>query len=153
MPTPLSTITDHCIRNNKSDCVRDLAFSVFQQQYEYIVSNANPPMTPAAITATEQTLLSPGSLVAHTRAAEETMRKQFEEDSQKIRSQMKRESFWISIMTGVIGNIAYSVLLIFFFFIGKDQLSSWLSSLVQDKPAIEGKATPKENKSPTEKKQ
>lgn len=136
MATPFEVIADHCVRNHKSDCVRDLAFSVYRQQFESLTFNKTPALDAAAVQATEQTLLSPGSLIAHTRAAEEILRKQFEGEAQQIQSKMKRDSFWFSVGTGIVGNIIYSLLLIILFVVAKDQLSSWLSSLVQDKPAV-----------------
>jgi len=133
--TPFETIADHCVRNNKSDCVRDLAFSIYQQQFESLTLGKTPPLDTAAVQATEQTLLAPGSLIAHTRAAEEILRKQFEGEANQLQSKMKRDAFWFSVGTGIVGNIIYSLLLIILFVVAKDQLSSWLSSLVQDKPA------------------
>lgn len=136
MPTPFEIIADYCVRNNKNDCVRDLAYSVFRQQFESLTVNRNPQPDAAAIHATEQTLLAPGSLLAHTRAAEEMLKQQFAEETAKLASGMKRESFLYAVTTGVVGNIIYSLLLIVLFIVAKDQLSSWLSSLVQDKPPI-----------------
>ena len=145
MTTPFEVIADHCVRNNKSDCVRDLAFSVYRQQFESLTLNKNPPLDVAAVQATEQTLLAPGSLIAHTRAAEEILRKQFEGEAQQIQTKMKRDSFWFAVSTGIVGNIIYSLLLIVLFIVAKDQLSSWLSSLVQDKPAAIEKSIASKN--------
>ena len=136
MATPFETIADHCVRNSKNDCVRDLAFSIYRQQFESLTTNKNPPLDAAAILATEQTLLAPGSLIAHTRAAEDILKTHFEDESNKIQSKIKRESFFYAVGTGIVGNIIYSLLLIILFAVAKDQLSSWLSSLVQDKPPV-----------------
>lgn len=134
MPTPFEVIAEYCVKNNKTDCVRDLAYSVYRQQFESLVADKTPPLDAAAVQATEKTLLAPGSLVAHTRAAEEILKKQFEGDAEKLHSKMRRESFWFAVFTGVVGNIIYSLLLIVLFVVAKDQLSSWMSSLIQDRP-------------------
>lgn len=141
MATPFEMIADHCVRNNKSDCVRDLAFSIYRQQFESLTLGKNPPLDAAAVQATEQTLLAPGSLIAHTRSAEEILRKQFEGEASQLQSKMKRDAFWYAVGTGIVGNIIYSLLLIVLFAVAKDQLSSWLSSLVQDKPPVVEKSS------------
>ncbi|MBD7923171.1 hypothetical protein [Xanthomonas bonasiae] len=136
MATPFEIIAEHCARNNKSDCVRDLAFSIYRQQFESLTLDRNPPLDAAALVATEQTLLAPGSLIAHTRSAEEILKKQFDTEAGQLRSRMKRDSFWFAVGSGIVGNIIYSLLLIILFIVAKDQLSSWLSNLAQDKPAV-----------------
>jgi hypothetical protein len=137
MTTPFETIADHCIRNNKSDCIRDLAFSIYQQQFESLTVGKAPPLDQAALQATEKTLLSPGSLIAHTRAAEEILKKQLEGEITQIQARQKRDSFWYSVLTGIAANILYSLLLIVLFVVAKDQISTWLNSLTheQAKPA------------------
>lgn len=134
MTTPFDAIAEYCVKNNKSDCVRDLAYSVYRQQFESLTVDKTPPLDEAAVQATEKTLLAPGSLIAHTRAAEEILKKQFEGEARQLQSKMKRDSFWFAVLTGVVGNIIYSLLLIVLFIVAKDQLSSWLSSLVHEKP-------------------
>lgn len=134
-PTPFDVITDYCVKLKKNDCVRDLAFSIFRQQFESLTQNKTPPADAATIAATEQTLLSSGSLLAHVRSAEEILRKQFEDDLKPIKAHATKDSFWFAVLTGIVGNIIYSLLLIILFIVAKDQLSSWLSSLVSEKPA------------------
>lgn len=130
--TPFEIIADHCQQQQKNACVRDLAYSIYRQQFESLTKDSGTDQK--SIDATEKTLLSPGSLVAHVRSAEELLRKQFEDDLKPIKSRDKRDSFWFSVITGIVGNIIYSLLLIVLFIVAKDQLALWLSSLVQNKP-------------------
>jgi len=132
-PTPFETISDYCARQRKNECVRDLAYSIYRQQFESLTKDKNPTADAATISATETTLLSPGSLLAHVRSAEETLRKQFEDELKPIRQHATKDSFWFAVLTGIVGNIIYSILLIVLFVVAKDQLSSWLSSLVVEK--------------------
>lgn len=131
--TPFQTISEYCATQKKNNCVRDLAYSTYRQQFEALTDD---PATDAATrAATEKTLLAPGSLLAHVRSAEEILRRQFEDDLKPIRAQAAKDSFWFAVVTGIVGNIIYSLLLIVLFIVAKDQLSTWLSSLVQEKPA------------------
>ncbi|MFL6673760.1 MAG: hypothetical protein ACJ8LG_10765 [Massilia sp.] len=82
-------------------------------------------------------MLSLGSLLAHVRTAEETLRKQFEDDLKPIKAHAVNDSFWFAVFIGIVGNIIYSLLLIILFIIAKDQLSSWLSSLVTGEKATQ----------------
>lgn len=135
MPTPFEIIEEYCVSQRKNDCVRDLAYSIYRQQFELLIKDKNPTTDAATIAATEQTLLSQGSLRAHIRAAEEVLRKQFEDELKPIKEHAAKDSFLFAVFTGIVGNIIYSLLLIILFIVAKDQLSSWLSSLIIDKPA------------------
>ncbi|MBD8741362.1 hypothetical protein IFR41_17685 [Pseudomonas fluorescens] len=125
MKTPFEVITEHCQQNQKNTCVRDLAYSIYRQQFESLTKDAT--LDAVAIQAT---LLSAGNLTAHVRSAEESLRTQFDEELKPIQAKATRDSFWFSVLTGVTGNIAYSILLIVIFIIAKDQLSSWLTGLL-----------------------
>lgn len=129
---PFEVIAEYCRQQQKNTCVRDLAYSIYRQQFESLTKDGTTDQT--AIDAIQKTLLSTGNLVAHVRSAEETLRKQFEEELKPIRAKSTKDSFWFAVMTGIVGNIIYSLLLIILFVVAKDQLSSWLSSLVQNKP-------------------
>jgi hypothetical protein len=130
--TPFEIVTDHCREQQKNACVRDLAYSIYRQQYESLTKDIDSD--PKSIEAVQKTLLSPGNLVAHVRSAEDMLQKQFEEDLKPIRAKAAKDSFWISVISGIVGNILYSLLLIVIFIVAKDQLASWLSSLVQTQP-------------------
>lgn len=130
-PTPFEVIDEYCQKQRKNGCVRDLAFSIYRQQFESLTKDSGGDQK--SIDATQKTLLSPGSLVAHVRSAEELLRKQFEDDLKPIQRRDKRSSFWFAVFTGVFGNIVYSLIIIVLFVVAQDQLSTWLSSLVQKK--------------------
>lgn len=124
-------ITEYCQTHEKNGCVRDLAFSIYQQQYESLINETNDPNSNEPI---RKTLLSPGNLLAHVRTAEDMLIKQFEEDLKPIQAKAAKDSFWMSVISGIVGNILYSLFLIIIFVVAKDQISSWLSSLAPNKP-------------------
>lgn len=130
--TPFEIIGEYCQQQDKNSCVRDLAFSIYRQQFESLTKDPNIDKT--SVDAIQKTLLSAGNLVAHVRSAEEILRKQFEDDLKPIKAQASRDTFWFAVLTGIVSNIIYSLLIIILFIVAKDQLSSWLSSLVQNKP-------------------
>lgn len=129
---PFEVIAEYCQQQQKNTCIRDLAYSIYRQQYESLTKDGTTDQT--SIDAIQKTLLSQGNLVAHVRSAEETLKKQFEEDIKPIQAKSTKDSFWFAVLTGVVGNIIYSLVLIVLFIVAKDQLSSWLTSLVQSKP-------------------
>lgn len=130
--TPFEIITEYSQQQEKNSCIRDLAFSIYRQQFEALTKD--PAIDQTSIDAIQKTLLSAGNLVAHVRSAEEILRKQFEDDLKPIKAQATRDLFWFSVITGIVSNIIYSLLIIVLFIVAKDQLSSWLSNLVQNKP-------------------
>lgn len=126
MPTPYETIEQHCTKHKINPCIRDLAFSVYCQQYETLAKD--PSLTPANINTI---LLSAASVNAHVRAAEDTLTKHVESELKSLKKELGTKSFGWSILSGIVGNVLYSLLLIVIFILAKDQIGTWLSSLSQ----------------------
>ena len=124
MPTPYETIDAYCKQNKKNNCVRDLAYSIYMQQSDLL--SQDPSLTPAAI---QTILLTDANLLAHVRSAEDALSAQVENEVKRIRKELGTKSFGMSIVSGVVGNIVYSLLLVVIFILAKDQISTWLSSL------------------------
>lgn len=129
MPTPYEAIDSYCKQNKKNNCIRDLAYSVYTQQRDLL--SQDPTLTPAAI---QTMLLTDASLLAHVRSAEDALSAQVENEVKRIRKELGTKSFGMSIVSGVVGNIVYSLLLVIIFVLAKDQISTWLSSLASSKP-------------------
>ncbi|TDK53837.1 hypothetical protein [Pseudomonas moraviensis] len=129
MPTPFEIIEQYCTRNRKSTCTRDLAYSVYCLQYETLAKD--PTLTPAAINTI---LLSDTSVIAHVRSAEDTLSKHVEDELKRLKKELGAKSFGMSIVSGVVGNLVYSLLLVLVFVLAKDQIASWLSSVSQGTP-------------------
>ncbi|TOB47527.1 hypothetical protein CGK04_24200, partial [Vibrio parahaemolyticus] len=91
-------------------------------------------MDEQGIKTVQMTLLSQGNLEAHVRTAEDMLKRQFQEQLKPIQAKSTRDSFWFAIISGIASNILYSLLLIVVFVVAKDQLGSWLSSLIESKP-------------------
>jgi len=130
--TPFDVISDYCNAQDKNTVIRDLAYSIYRQQFESLSKDANGDQT--SISAIQKTLLSQGNLVAHVRTAEDMLNRQFQSELKPIHSKAAKVSFWMSVGSGIVGNILYSLLLILIFVVAKDQLSSWLSTLIEAKP-------------------
>ncbi|MGY2142201.1 hypothetical protein ACW9I5_05905 [Pseudomonas azotoformans] len=124
MPTPYETIEQHCTKNKINSCTRDLAFSVYCQQYETLAKD--PTLTATAINTI---LLSSASVNAHVRAAEDALSKHVESELKNLKKELATKSFGWSILSGIVGNVLYSLLLILIFILAKDQIGTWLSSI------------------------
>lgn len=129
MPTPYETIDGYCKQNKKNNCIRDLAYSIYTQQTDLL--SQDPTLTPAAI---QTMLLTDASLLAHVRSAEDALSAQVENELKQIRKELGTKSFGMSVLSGVVGNVVYSLLLVIIFVLAKDQISTWLSSLSAAKP-------------------
>ncbi|GLH47069.1 hypothetical protein [Pseudomonas lactis] len=129
MPTPYETIEQYCTANRKGTCTRDLAYSVYCQQYETLAKD--PTLNAVAINTI---LLSNTSVIAHVRSAEDTLSKHVEDELKTIKKELSTKSFGMSIVSGVVGNLVYSLLLFLVFVLAKDQIASWLSSVSKGAP-------------------
>ncbi|MER0336177.1 hypothetical protein ABRZ81_23485 [Vibrio vulnificus] len=130
--TPFVVITEHCNKQDKNNVVRDLAYSIYRQQYESLTKD-NPSDT-NSIGAINKTLLSEGNLVAHVRSAEDLLKRQFKSELEPLQAKATKDSFWLSVASSIVGNVLYSLLLIIVFVIAKDQLGTWLQSLLEQQP-------------------
>lgn len=124
MPTPYEKIDSFCKQNKKNNCIRDLAYSIYTQQSDLL--SKDPSLTPTVI---QTILLTDASLLAHVRSAEDSLSSQVESEITRIRRELGAKSFGMSVLAGVTGNIVYSLLLVVIFFVAKDQISTWLSTL------------------------
>jgi len=129
MPTPYETIDGYCKKNKKNNCIRDLAYSIYTQQADLL--SQEPTLSSAAI---QTMLLTDASLLAHVRSAEDALSAQVENELKQIRKELGTKSFGMSVLSGVVGNVVYSLLLVIIFVLAKDQISTWLSSLSAAKP-------------------
>ncbi|MEZ9083934.1 hypothetical protein [Vibrio harveyi] len=130
--TPFTVITDYCNAQDKSSVVRDLAYSIYRQQYESLTNDSQGDEN--SIIAIKKTLLSEGNLVAHVRSAEDLLKRQFKSELEPLQAKATKDSFWLSVGSSIVGNILYSLLLIILFVIAKDQLGTWLQSLLEQQP-------------------
>jgi hypothetical protein len=129
MPTPYETIDNYCKQNKKNNCIRDLAYSIYTQQSDLL--SKDPDLTTTAI---QTMLLTDASLLAHVRSAEDALASQVESEISRIRKELRTKSFGMSVLSGVTGNILYSLLLVIIFVLAKDQISTWLSTLSANIP-------------------
>lgn len=129
MPTPYEIIETYCTNSGKNNCTRDLAYSIYCQQYETLA--LDPSLTPAGINTM---LLSNASIIAHVRSADDALAKHVEDELKRIRKELGNRSFGLSIVSGVVGNLVYSLLLVVIFVLAKDQVATWLASVSQVKP-------------------
>ena len=124
MATPYQIIEKYCQDNKKNNCIRDLAYSIYMQQYEDLAKD--PTLTSEAI---QRILLTDNSIQSHIRSADEALADQIELEIKRVKKEIGTKSFWLSVLTGVIGNVAYSLLLVLIFYLAKDQIGAWLISL------------------------
>jgi hypothetical protein len=129
MPRPYETIDNYCKQNKKNNCIRDLAYSIYTQQSDLLSQDLT--LTSAAI---QKMLLTDASLLAHVRSAEDALSSQVESEITRIRKELGTKSFGMSVLSGVTGNILYSLLLVIIFVLAKDQISTWLSTLSANTP-------------------
>lgn len=125
-------ISEFCNDQDKNTCIRDLAYSIYRQQFESLTKDSGDDQT--SIDAIQKTLISDGNLAAHVRTAEDILKRQFQAELKPIQSKATKDSFWLSVGSGIVSNILYSLLLIILFVIAKDQLATWLATLIEQKP-------------------
>ncbi len=130
--TELQTVQEYCQQRSKSSVVTSLAYSIYQQQLEELVTentNGNAAPTDAEISTMKTTLLSQNSLSAHVRFAEEMLSTEVDKAITPHINKEGSKTFWTSVGGSIVANFIYSILMILLFVVAQDQIGSWLSSL------------------------
>ncbi|TGK71473.1 hypothetical protein EHQ57_09930 [Leptospira wolffii] len=74
------------------------------------------------------TLMKEGNIDTYIRDSKSFYEK-YEKNFRIQYQQESRNTFWWSVLASIVGTIAYSILLIIFFYLAQDQLSSWINSI------------------------
>jgi predicted PurR-regulated permease PerM len=120
-------ITDYCERNNKSISIRNHAVCIYLSVLKE-ANNIPQNQTPARIEASKATLLTEQSIAGYVSRAESIL----DEYNQALIGPYKdrpNSSFASNVLSSVIGSFVFSLIIVAAFYLGKEQVQSWLQSL------------------------
>jgi len=120
-------ITNYCVRYSKPFAIRNHAYCVFVQALEEAIKQTgiDTPRTRESVSAALLTT----NIRNFVGEAERFQNDVLLDALQAVNRRGKPQEYWFAIITGVLANIVFSAFLLLMFWIGKDQITSWLSSL------------------------
>ena len=123
-------ITAYCVRYSKPFAVRNHAYCVFVQALEEAVKQTGAD-TPRIRESVSAALLTETNIRNFIGEAERFSEEILLDTIRTVNKRGRPQEYWFTIITGVLANIVFSAFLLLMFWIGKDQITSWLSSLEQ----------------------
>lgn len=143
MDNAFNTINEFCKKNKHPHIYNRILLHKYYEDFYKIVEdhkkreNKNP--SEDTIQGFQSTLLNEMTLQSNIKLATEEIQgyTKKEIDSHKLKISFKE--FGFNVFAGVVASILFTLLLILFFYLGKNQINSWLNDLNDNKQNIENK--------------
>ncbi|WP_114819372.1 MULTISPECIES: hypothetical protein [Chryseobacterium] len=127
------TIANFCNAKNYPLIYNRILLHKFYEDYKKVINDhtikEGSDPTNDTLKGFKSTLLNDMTLTSNIKLAEDELKNYSKEEINKFERKQSTRAFWISVLSGVIASIIYTLLLIIFFYLGKNQLSSWLNDL------------------------
>ena len=128
-------IKEYCTQHNDaiSDPERDFMVRKFCDSFYRTIEvkelEKGSSLTSAEINFIRDALLSDDTLNNSVTSAKNYFSRIENDYLDKFKKTVDRVDFWRSVWASVVASFFYSILLLFAFFVSKDQISSWVNSL------------------------
>jgi len=123
-----NAITQYCSRNGKHIAVRNHAYCLYLETLREALE-AHGSQTPRVVENTEAALLTDQAIQGYVSRAESFTNNVIEAAIEPILKTNNRESFWKGVGSSMLGSFFFSLLLMIAFWLGKDQIESWLRAI------------------------
>lgn len=132
------TIKEFC-KNNKYPVIYNrILLHKFYEDFYKVTSDhkLKQGIDPSAdtITGFQSTLLNDMTLKSNVKLAEDELKTLTSYEVNKFKLIVSFKQFTLDVVSGIIATIIYTVLLILFFYLGKNQINSWLNDLKSEDP-------------------
>ena len=134
--TAFQRIKALCKDEGQSEAISYIAHAIFQEHLENTIADRKAAGTNLTSNDEEnirETLLTKQSIANHMRLAEEVLREETEKATKPFKRKETFGTFGMSVLTNIVGNLIYALVVILLFIVAKDQIASWLTSLTQSK--------------------
>lgn len=128
MTNAFDVITEYCLKNGKSFAVRNHAYCVYVQALDEAITRTGAT-TPRTIDNTSAALLSESAIESYVTNAERFSDQLTMEAVAKLVNDRRFKDFFYSVGSSVVGSLLFTILLVAMFWIGRDQIRSWLVAL------------------------
>lgn len=121
-------ITSYCDKRGKDIMVRNHAYCIYMTLLNDAIREI-PNTQKARIDASSEALLTKHAIEGYISRAESIIHDSNQSLISPYINSSSTNSFWVNVLSSVVGAFLYSILLIVFFYLGKDQISTWLQYL------------------------
>jgi hypothetical protein len=134
-------IKEYCTRHEAeiSDPERDFMVRKFCDSFYRTIEikevEKESPLTGGEINFIRDALLSDDTLNNSVTSAKNYFSRIENDYLDKFKKSVDRVDFWKSVWASVVASFFYSILLLFAFFVSKDQISSWVNSIENEQGA------------------
>ena len=135
-PTPFERITEWCEAHQKPFDIRNHAFALFDanltKHRRKRAKDLGKSLASWEVDEIADTMLSPDSIAGYVATAESMVGKAHEALLRAhVIAPPRRDGFWQAVSASIVANFIYAVGLIVIFYLGREQIRSWLESLAE----------------------
>ena len=130
------TVSEYCTRSGKDIQVRNHAYCLFVTAFqraleEHRKANNGAEAKPKEITDKKAALLTPDSIEGYISRAEALVDAASEDIRKTYEKAYKKQQFLSSVFASVLAAFIYSIIIVVVYWIGRDQINTWLHQLTQ----------------------
>lgn len=141
MQTPYSQIMEFCKNKNVSELQSKILLHKFYKDYYEVIDNykkkENKEPTEEILKIYENTLLSETTLQGNLKLSEEEIENAFSKELKKHDRLMSFANFWLSVLTGVVASVFFTLLLILVLNLAQSQVKGWINDMYKTQQEIE----------------
>ena len=123
-------LTSYCDKRGKDILVRNHAYCIYMTVLNGAIKSI-PSTQKARIEASSEALLTEQAIEGYISRAETIIQDTNNALIAPYIMTKTNNSFWKNVLSSVVGAFAYSLLLIIIFYLGKDQIATWLNTLTK----------------------
>jgi len=121
-------ITAYCSSHGKHLAVRNHADCLYLETLREALSSQERN-TPSVVENTESALLTEQAIQGYVARAESFTDGVINAALEPMLREKRHASFWDGVASSILGSFLFSILLLIVFWVGKDQIESWLRAI------------------------
>ncbi|MEQ1840832.1 MAG: hypothetical protein ABL994_10510 [Verrucomicrobiales bacterium] len=138
-PTPFERITEWCEAHQKPFDIRNHAFALFDanltKHLRRRTKESGKLLSTREAGEITDAMLTSDSIAGYVATAESMVGKAHEALLRAhVIAPARRDGFWHAVSASIVANVIYAIGLIVLFYLGRDQIHSWLESLATQAP-------------------
>ena len=136
-----AAISKFCEDNKLSKLHQRILLHKYYEDYYILIEdyrkkeNSNPSAD--TIKGFNSTLLNEMTLKTNVSLANDEIRNYTEKEIAKVKKHQSIKSFWLSVLSSIIGSFLFAILLLIIFTLAQNQVKSWINDLYNNSKQIE----------------
>ena len=123
-----NAITEYCENNDKHVVIRNHAFCLYLETLNEALNNLDK-RTPQVLENVSSALITRHAIQGYVSRAESFTDNITKATIEPLLKSRRSQDFWYGVASSVTGSFLFTLLLVIFFWLGKDQIRGWLNAI------------------------